>query len=197
MGSEARAEAGEHQVTEGALLAPVLTGLGWLQPAGMGTCGVCLPRHRGELLLPPRRRQEGWGLCPPIHGIDRTQHDVTGRNTSLEPGVAAGFVKGEARSIWSQQPPIPLPPWGAHAHSLGFRPAPSCLAPNPRACVPAMPDGPSLFLHAPSQAGRQCHHLHQAFLYPPLPQEVGAPSILEYSCPDRIFIHRTVFLTKQ
>lgn len=80
--------------------------------AGPGT------RHRGELLLPPRRRQEGWGLCPPTHGIDRTQHDVTGRNTSCEPGVAAGFVKGEARSIWSQQPPTPPTPRGSTCSQL-------------------------------------------------------------------------------
>lgn len=70
---------------------------------------ACPGMAESELPPPPGPRQEAWGLCPPIHGTDRPQHDVTGRNTSGEAGVAAGFVKGEARSIWSEQPPIPPP----------------------------------------------------------------------------------------
>lgn len=90
---------------------------------------------------PPPPRQEGCGPCPQIPRIDQPQHDVTGKKTPGEAGVAAGFAKGEDKTMWSQQPPnSPLsPPPGSIARTLWLQPSPSCLATNLRAHVPAMP----------------------------------------------------------
>ena len=141
MGSEARAEAGKHRVTESASLAPVHPGPGWLQPVLTGYCGARLPGHCHGLPpppppAPPRSRREQWGLSPQIRGTDRAPHDVTGRNTSSRPVLLLALSKARSGACGVNSHPL-LPPSGEHmltpwAPAISFPPGNT-----PRACVPA------------------------------------------------------------
>lgn len=63
VGSETRADAGKHQVTEGASLAPVHAGLGWLQPVWAGSAEWMPAWAWPKEELPPPPQQEGGGCA--------------------------------------------------------------------------------------------------------------------------------------
>lgn len=152
MGSEARADAGKHRVTEGASLAPVHAGPGWLQPVLTGalwcTAARALPRASFLLLLQGRR---GAGrvlrLTEPI-GLSMSQARRLLARLELLPALPK--VKTRASGVCAP-PPSPLsPPPGAQLTPYGSsRLLPAWRPTSGLVCLQCRVL-PSLFLHTSS-----------------------------------------------